>query len=58
MRFYMIVRETIAREREIEVLHSTNDSSEAILKLIAFSDEWEESILSGRCRVLMSTFVE
>ncbi|HYE11922.1 MAG TPA: hypothetical protein VEF53_17275 [Patescibacteria group bacterium] len=58
MRVYLIILETAAPKREIEVLHSTGDSIEALNELIAHSDKWEESIVTGRCRVLMTTYVE
>lgn len=57
MREYLIILETMAPEREIEVLHSTNDSSEALEQLVALSDKREESIITGKCRVIMTTYV-
>ena len=58
MRVYLIVLETIAPKREIEVLQRTTDSNEALKRLVAHSDEWEESIVAGKCRVLMTTYEE
>lgn len=58
MRFYLIIKETIGKEREIQVLKNTDDSKEALESLISFSNEWEESIIAGKCRVLMSTYEE
>jgi hypothetical protein len=58
MRVYLVVMETLAPKREIEVLHRSSDSAEALEKLVSFSDKWEESIVAGRCRVLMTTYKE
>ncbi len=56
MRVYLIILETAAPKREIEILHNTGDSNEALNKLISYSDKWEESIVTGKCRVLMTTY--
>ncbi len=58
MRVYLVILETMALEREIEVLHSTNDGNEALNILVAHSDKWEESIVAGKCRVMMTTYEE
>ncbi len=58
MRIYMIILETITDGRRIEILHSTNDSTEAVIELINNSDKWETAIVEGRCKVYMTTYVE
>jgi len=57
-RTYLVIRETMRPMREIEVMHSTNDSDDAIDVLISCSDKWEEAIVSGKCRVMMTTYIE
>ena len=58
MRIYLVILETIAPERKIEVLHSTGDGAEALDKLVFYSDKWEKAIVAGKCRVLMTTYFE
>ncbi|HYF83205.1 MAG TPA: hypothetical protein VEB00_09295 [Clostridia bacterium] len=58
MRMYLVIMETIAPKREIEVLHRNSDGAEALEKLVSFSDKLEESIVAGKCRVMMITYKE
>ena len=58
MRIYLIILETYTEGRKIEVLATTNDSTEALRELIHYSDQWEASIVEGMCRVYMTTYVE
>lgn len=58
LRIYLIILETMAPMRRIEVLHNTSDGDEALKNLISSSDKWEESIVSGNCRVMMTTYIE
>ena len=56
MRVYLVIIETMAPKREIEVLHRSSDGAEALEKLVSFSDKLEESIVAGKCRVMMTTY--
>lgn len=58
MRVFIISLETISPERRIEVLYSCNDGACALAKLAACSDTWEEAIVAGKCRVLMTTYMD
>lgn len=56
MREYLVLMETMAPKREIEVLHRCIDSAEALEKLVLSSDKFEGLIVEGKCRVLMTTY--
>lgn len=58
MRYFLIMLEKTGREREIDILHSTNDEAQAVNQLIALSDKHEESSVAGRCRVYMTTYID
>ena len=58
MRLYLVLLETRLPVRAVEVLHSTKDGAEALEKLEACSDQWEQSITEGKLRVFMTTFIE
>jgi hypothetical protein len=57
VRAYLIILETMAPTHKIEVLQSSSNSNEALKILAAHSDKWEESIVAGNCRVLMTTYL-
>jgi hypothetical protein len=58
MRVYLIILETIARDRQFEILHSTYDRNEALDELTARSDEHEKAIIAGKCKVYMTTYLD
>jgi|GEM_PF-6136617 len=58
MRIFLIILETLGKERIYEILESTKDETEAIQKLISYSNHWEHSITAGICRVYMTTYIE
>lgn len=55
---FLIILESMAPLRKIEVLHSTCSGQEALEKLVADSDMREEEIVAGNCRVIMTTYEE
>ena len=58
MRYFLIILETLGKERIYEILDNITDEAEAIQKLISHSNHWEHSITAGLCRVYMTTYVE
>lgn len=58
MRYFLIILEKLGKERAYEILDSTTDESEAVNKLMTLSDQWEHAIVSGQCKVYMTTYIE